>query len=52
MGHGIDEMKEKYEKIKIRAGGKRAVVGIARRLVLRMRRMLLDRVEYVEGLTV
>ena len=35
-------MREKYDKIKIRAGGKRAIVAIARTLLLRMRRMLLD----------
>ena len=36
-------MSEKYERIKIRSGGKRAIVAIARTLLLRMRRMLLDR---------
>lgn len=35
-------MSEKYERIKIRSGGKRAIVAIARTLLLRMRRMLLD----------
>jgi transposase len=35
-------MREKYEKIKIPSGGKRAIVAIARTLLLRMRRMLLD----------
>jgi ABC-type polar amino acid transport system ATPase subunit len=35
-------MREKYERIKIRSGGKRAIVAIARTLLLRMRRMLLD----------
>jgi len=35
-------MREKYDRIKIRAGGKRAIVAIARTLLLRMRRMLLD----------
>jgi ABC-type polar amino acid transport system ATPase subunit len=39
-------MREKYERIKIRAGGKRAVVAIARTLLLRMRRMLLDKQAY------
>ena len=33
-------MREKYERIKIRSGGKRAIVAIARTLLLRMRRML------------
>jgi transposase len=36
-------MREKYERIKIRSGGKRAIVAIARTLLLRMRRMLLDK---------
>jgi hypothetical protein len=35
-------MREKYERIKIRSGGKRAIVAIARTRLLRMRRMLLD----------
>jgi len=35
-------MQEKYDRIKIRSGGKRALVAIARTLLLRMRRMLLD----------
>jgi len=35
-------MREKYDRIKIRSGGKRAIVAIARTLLLRMRRMLLD----------
>jgi transposase len=35
-------MREKYERINIRSGGKRAIVAIARTLLLRMRRMLLD----------
>jgi len=39
-------MREKYERIKIRSGGKRAIVAIARTLLLRMRRMLLDRQAY------
>src|SRR5512139_1483690 len=34
-------MREKYERIKIRSGGKRAIVAVARTLLLRMRRMLL-----------
>ncbi len=40
-------MREKYERIKIRSGGKRAIVAIARTLLLRMRRMLLDKQAYV-----
>ncbi len=39
-------MREKYERIKIRSGGKRAIVAIARTLLLRMRRMLLDKQAY------
>ncbi len=39
-------MREKYERIKIRSGGKRAIVAIARTLLLRMRRMLLDNQAY------
>ncbi len=37
----------KYEKIKILAGAKRAVVAVARILLLRVRRMLLDGQEYM-----
>jgi transposase len=40
-------MREKYERIKIRSGGKRAIVAVARTLLLRMRRMLLDNQAYV-----
>jgi transposase len=39
-------MQEKYDRIKIRSGGKRAIVAIARTLLLRMRRMLLDKQVY------
>ena len=39
-------MREKYERIKIRSGGKRAIVAIARTLLLRMRRMLLVKQAY------
>lgn len=39
-------MREKYDRIKIRSGGKRAIVAIARTLLLRMRRMLLDGQRY------
>jgi transposase len=39
-------MREKYERIKIRSGGKRAIVAIARTLLLRMRRMLLNERAY------
>jgi transposase len=37
-----DTMREVYDRIKSRAGGKRAVVGVARRLLLVTRRMLKD----------
>jgi len=40
-------MREKYDRIKIRSGGKRAIVAIARTLLLRMRRMLLDGPAYI-----
>lgn len=43
-------MQEKYERIKIRAGSKRAIIAIARTLLLRTRRMLLDRQPYIVGL--
>ncbi len=39
-------MREKYDRIKVRSGGKRAIVAIARTLLLRMRRMLLDKRVY------
>ncbi len=35
-----------YENIKMRTGGKQAIVGIARRTLLAMRRMLLDSQTY------
>ena len=42
-------MKQTYERIKLRSGGKRAIVAVARRLLLRARRMLLDGREYALG---
>jgi transposase len=39
-------MREKYDRIKTRAGAKRAIVAIARMLLLRLRRILLDRRPY------
>jgi transposase len=39
-------MKEKYERIKVRSGGKRAIVAIARTLLLRVRRIWLDATPY------
>jgi transposase len=43
-------MRIKYEKIKARAGGKRAIVAVARNLLLRIRRMILDEKPYALGL--
>lgn len=42
-------MREKYERLKVRSGGKRAIVAIARTLLIRMRRLLLDQSPYVIG---
>jgi transposase len=42
-------METKYERIKVRAGGKRAIIAIARMMLLRTRRMLLDNTPYVMG---
>lgn len=42
-------MRQKYEKIKYRRGGKRAIVAIARTLSACIRRMLLDQVPYEIG---
>lgn len=44
-------MRQTYERIKIRAGGKRAIVAVARKLLLRMRRLLLNGQEYILGFT-
>jgi len=40
-------MRRKYERIKVRAGAKRAIVAIARITLLKTRRMLLDNTPYV-----
>jgi len=40
-------MKEKYEKLKSRKGAKRAIVAIARNLIIRIRRMLLSNEPYM-----
>jgi len=40
-------MRIKYEKIKARAGAKRAIVAVARILILRIRRMILDGQGYI-----
>lgn len=42
-------MKEKYQTLKYRAGAKKAIVAIARKLLIRARRVLLDRTAYVLG---
>jgi transposase len=42
-------VREKYEKLKVRTGGKRAIVAIARKLLIRMRRIMLDGTQYVPG---
>jgi len=42
-------MREKYERIKVHSGSKRAIIAIARMTLLRMRRMLLDRQLYIVG---
>jgi len=44
-------MAQKYERIKARAGGKRAIVAVAHNLLLRIRRILLDGVPYAVGVT-
>jgi len=43
-------MREKYERLKARSGAKRAIVAIARTLLIRMRRLLLDESPYVVGI--
>lgn len=43
-------MRERYEKIKARSGGKRSIIAIARQLLIRMRRILLDGSQYIPGL--
>jgi transposase len=43
-------MRDKYEALKARCGGKRAIVAIARIFLLRLRRMLLDNQPYALGL--
>ena len=40
------ELRKKYEAIKHRRGAKRAIIAIARKLVIRIRRMLLDNAGY------
>ncbi len=43
-------MRQKYDALKARCGSKRAIVAIARIMLLRTRRMLIDRKPYVLGL--
>jgi transposase len=40
-------MRKKYEQIKARAGGKRAIVAVSRKLLLCIRRLLLDNRPYI-----
>ena len=42
-------MAQKYQTLKYRCGSKRAIVAIARKLLVRARRVLLDRTPYVLG---
>lgn len=44
-------MREKYERIKGHSGSKRAIVAVARSLLLRIRRMLLDGQPYLKEVT-
>ena len=43
-------MREKYDRLKSGSGGKRAIVAVARTLLIRMRRLLMDNNPYVVGL--
>ena len=43
-------LRQKYERIKIRAGSKRAIVAIARMLIIRLRRILIHKEMYALGL--
>jgi transposase len=45
-------MRNKYEQVKVRAGAKRAIIAIARKLLLCTGRLLLDEQMYVVGKTV
>ena len=40
-------MKKKYMMLKIRKGGKRAIIAIARMLIIRIRRILLNNEPYI-----
>ena len=43
-------MKQKYERLKCRKGAKRAIIAIARNLIIRIRRMLLSNEPYISSL--
>jgi len=45
-----EEIRKKHERIKLRAGAKRAIVAVARILLLKTRYMLLDSQPYAFGL--
>lgn len=42
-------MRLKYNKLKAMKGAKRAIIAIARRLIIRIRRILLNNESYVVG---
>lgn len=42
----------RYEELKVRCGGKRAIVAIARRLLISIRAMMINRQPYAQSLTV
>jgi len=44
-------MRTRYERLRARTGGKRAIVAIARRLALIARRVLLSREPYQPGIS-
>ncbi len=49
--HKDGVMAEKYNRIKARAGSKRAIIAVAHNLLLRIRRVLLDGVPYSTGVS-
>ena len=44
-----EQLRAKYERIKARSNGKKAIVAVAHNLLLRMRRVILDGVPYQSG---